>query len=124
MKYTNSIFNMIKGIGIAFLFTIIAITMFSALLVYTNLSEEIIAPVIITISGISVLLGSSISTRKIKKKGMINGAIIGIIYFLIIYLISSALNSNFKMNFSAVIMILIGIFGGVLGGIIGINTRK
>ena len=107
--------NIIKGVLISFLFTIISLTIFAILLVYTNLSEGIIQPVIITLTGISILLGSSIITRKIKKNGMFNGAIIGISYILTIYIISSLLSSNFTITISSAIMILVGLICGILG---------
>ena len=111
----NHLFSIIKGTIIAFFVTVIALMVFSILLVYTDLSEETIKPVIITITGISILIGSSIGTRKLKKNGLINGAIIGILYILIIYIISSILNSNFTINLMSLIMIGIGLIGGILG---------
>ena len=111
----NHLFSIIKGTIIAFFVTVIALMVFSILLVYTDLSEETIKPVIITITGISILIGSSIGTRKLKKNGLINGAIIGILYILIIYIISSILNSNFTINLMSLIMISIGLIGGILG---------
>lgn len=109
------VFSIIKGTLIAFLFTLIVLTIFSALLVYTEVSEELIKPVIITVTGISILIGSSIATKKLKKNGLLNGAIIGILYILIIYIISSILNSSFSLNLVSLIMIGIGLIGGVLG---------
>lgn len=121
-KNKNSVINIVKGTTISFGTTVVLLTIFSALLVYTNLSEETIKPVIIVVTGISILLGSSICTRKIRKNGVINGAIIGCIYMCIIYFISSALNNNFSLNITTIIMMISGIAGGILGGIIGVNT--
>ena len=117
------IISIIKGTLISFLTTIIAITVFAVLLTYTNLSENTIQPVIITVTGISILIGSSIGTRKIRKNGLITGAGIGVSYILIIYFISSIMNSNFSLSWISAIMIGVGIVGGVLGGIIGVNTK-
>ena len=111
----NSLSSIIKGILFAFAFTIISLIIFSTLLTYTNLPEDTIQPVIITITGISILIGSSLGTKKLKKNGLINGAIIGASYILIIYLISSIISSNFTLNPISLIMIAIGIIGGVLG---------
>lgn len=113
----------IRGVLISFLFTICMLTIFSILLVYTNLSEETIKPVIITITGISILIGSSIGTRKLHKNGLISGGIIGSSYILMLYLISSIISSNFAINWISVIMIIIGLIGGIFGGIVGVNAR-
>lgn len=115
MESNNPIFSIIKGTLIAFFVTIITLTIFSILLVYTDLSEETIKPVIITVTGISILIGSSFGTKTLKKNGLINGAMIGILYILMIYIISSILNSNFAINLMSLIMIGIGIIGGVFG---------
>ena len=118
------IISIIKGTAISFLTTIIALTIFAVLLTYTELSENTIRPVIITVTGISILIGSSIGTRKIRKNGLMTGGAIGIIYIVSIYLISSAMNSNFALSWISVIMIAVGVIGGVLGGIIGVNTKN
>ena len=117
----KTLFSIIKGVIISFLYTIIALIIFSALLVYTDLSENTIQPVIITLTGISILIGSSMGTKKLKKHGLLNGAIIGGLYILIIYILSSVLNENFALNLMSLVMIAIGIIGGILGGIIGVN---
>ena len=119
----NSIISIIKGTAISFLATIIALTVFAVLLTYTELSENTIKPVVITVTGISILIGSSIGTRKIRNNGLITGGIIGFLYILIIYVISSALNTNFAIDWVSAIMIGVGIVGGIFGGIIGVNTK-
>ena len=119
----NFFVNLIKGVGIAFIFTIILLIIFSAILTFTNINENVINPVIITITGISILIGSSIANNKIKKNGLLNGALVGAIYILIIYIISSLLNWRFGLNLQSLIMIVVGMIFGMLGGIIGVNKN-
>ena len=114
--------KIIKGVGISFIFTLICLTIFSAVLTYTNLSEKLIQPVVITVTGISILIGSIFTTKKMTKNGMIKGVEIGLIYIILIYLISSIINDgNFALNFGSVILILAGTICGAIGGIIGAN---
>lgn len=115
--------NIAKGIGLSLIITFIVLLIFSALLTYTDVSENMINPVIMIVTAISILIGSSIGNKKIGKNGLVNGAIIGGGYILILYIISSLLNWNFSMNIEGVIMIAIGIMFGVLGGIIGVNKK-
>lgn len=115
--------NMIKGVFISLITTLILLIIFATLLTFTNLQENVINPVIIVITAISILLGSSIGSSKIKKNGLINGASVGGIYMLIIYLISSILNWRFTLNMQSVLLIGIGIGFGILGGIIGVNKK-
>ena len=59
--------NMVKGVLIAFVATIISFLVFALILTYTNISETTIFPVIVVITAISILIGSSIGNLKIKK---------------------------------------------------------
>ena len=120
MENTKNIF---KGVGISIILTMILLLIFSIVLAYTNVSENTITPVIIIITAISILFGSSISTRQIKKYGILNGGLIGIIYLLLLYTISSLLNWKFGLNSQSIIMIIIGGVFGVIGGIIGVNIK-
>lgn len=113
----------LKGVGISIILTIILLLVFSILLAYTNVSENTITPVIIIITAISILFGSSISTRHIRKNGMINGGLVGAIYLLLLYIISSILNWKFGLDGQSIIMIGIGSIFGIFGGIIGVNIK-
>ncbi|MEI3395320.1 MAG: TIGR04086 family membrane protein [Clostridia bacterium] len=115
--------NIIKGIGISILLTLVLLIIFSLVLTYTNVNENTINPVIMIISALSILVGSSIVNTKIRKNGLLNGAFIGGLYILIIYIISSLLNWRFSLNFQSIIMIILGIVFGILGGIIGVNKK-
>ena len=115
--------NIFIGIGIAMLFTVVCLLIFSFILTYTNIGENTIVPVIIVITAISILIGSSIGNIKIKKNGILNGALVGGGYILILYFVSSLLNARFGLNLQSAIMIAVGIIFGILGGIIGVNKK-
>ncbi len=110
---TSSITNILKGVGISIVITLIFLLIFSIILTYTNISEDTIAPVIIVLTSISILIGSSIGSLKIKKNGILNGAIIGGLYFIIIYLISSLLNLNFSITSQTIILTIVGVVFGI-----------
>lgn len=117
----NFFINIFKGVGVAFAFTFISLTIFSGLLVYTNISENLIQPVVIGVTGISILLGGFFANRKMTKNGIVNGILVGAIYICLIYIISSVIKNNFSINIGTIIMMLLGVVGGGIGGIIGIN---
>lgn len=119
----KSFSHMIKGVGISFLVTLILLIIFAAILTFTDVSESTISPVIIVVTAISILIGSTIGNHKIRKNGLLNGAAIGAIYMIIIYLISSILNGDFSMPLQSIVMVILGIIFGVLGGIIGVNQK-
>ena len=116
--------NIFKGIIISFILTLILLFLFSIMLTYTSIGENVIPTVIIIATVISILIGSSISTIKIKKNGIVNGGVIGLIYILGIYLVSSIVQTEFTLNIYSIIMILLSILAGMIGGIVGVNIKK
>ena len=121
-KNDSNIKRIVIGSGISIGITIIGLIIFSLLLTYTNVSESTIPTVTIIIVGVSILIGSTITTINVKKNGIINGAIVGLIYILIIYLLSSIIEKEFSLNIYSIIMIASSIIAGAIGGIIGVNT--
>ena len=120
----NVFYAIAKGFFISLIISIFSILIYSFILVKTNIQESTIKPVIITITGISILIGSSISSLKIKKNGIVNGTCIGGLYFITLYVLSSIAFTGFSINLSSIIMIIVGIILGGIGGIIGVNIRK
>ena len=120
----NNIIHIFKGVAIAYILTFTLLFLFSLILTYTNVGENTIAPVIIIITMISVLIGSSISSSKIKKKGIVNGGIIGASYICILYIISSMIQTGFGLNVYAILMIVFSVLAGMVGGIVGVNLKK
>lgn len=123
LSENNTIVNIFKGVFIAIITTTILLIVFSIILTYTNVQENVINPVILIITAISILIGSSLVNMKIRKNGLLNGGIIGSIYMILIYLISSILNWRFSINMQSIIMIFVAIVFGILGGIIGVNKK-
>lgn len=115
--------NIIKGVIISIIFTLIFLFAFSIILTYTNISEQFITPVIIVVTAISIFIGSSIGNIKMKKNGLLNGALIGGIYLIGIYLLSGIMNQNFSLSTQSIIIIVAGMVCGMFGGIIGVNKR-
>lgn len=122
-NYSNSVRNIFKGVIISIVSTLILLFVYSLVLTYTSIDENTIGPVIIVITSISILIGSSIGNLKLNKNGIMNGAIVGGIYFLLLYCISSSLSFQFNINLRSIILIFSGIIFGIVGGIIGVNKK-
>ena len=101
---SNNIKIIAKGSLISIIITIIALIIFAIMLSSTNISETIIPTVIIIITALSILIGSSLSMTNIKKNGIMNGALIGLIYITFIYLLSSMVEKDFSMNLYSIIL--------------------
>ena len=119
----NNMVKIIKGSIIAMIITIIALTIYAAILAYTSVSETTMVPVVLTITGISILIGSSMSSISIKKQGIMNGGFVGLIYIIFLYVLSSIISVGFELNMNAIIMLVVAIFTGMIGGIIGVNMK-
>lgn len=59
MNKESVLFNIAKGVFISITSTVILLIIFALILTYTNVNENVINPVIIIITAISILLGSS-----------------------------------------------------------------
>ena len=119
----NNIKKVIKGSAFSIIITLIGLLIYSIILSYTSDSESTIPTIVIIITAISILIGSTISTSNIKKNGIINGMFVGLIYIAIIYLLSSIVTGNFLLNITSIIMIITSVLTGALGGIIGVNKK-
>ncbi len=120
-EFSKNTMRIVKGSVMAIIVSLILLVIFALLLTYTSIQENTIAPVIIIISAISILLGSSISTLKIKKNGLLNGGLVGFTYIITMYLLSSITGSGFSINVYSIIMMSVCIITGMIGGIIGVN---
>ena len=109
--------------GFALVITLVLLLIYAVLLTVTSIPETTISSVVIIVSGISILIGSSISSLKIKKQGILNGGLVGFIYILTIYLLSSIILTGFSINVKSIIMIAVGIIAGIIGGIVGVNLK-
>ncbi len=119
----QNIVKVIKGSIFAIILTIVLLLLFALILTYTNISEKTIAPVVIVITAISILIGSSISARNINKNGLLNGGSVGLIYIVFIYILSSILFTGFYLSVKSILMIISAIIAGIIGGIIGVNKK-
>ena len=119
---TNAI-KICKGSLCSIIISTICLAVFASILSCTDTKENTIPSVVIIISLISILIGSSISSRKIKRNGIINGAIVGIVYISSIYVLSSIFITGFSLNLYSIIMIGGAIIAGMIGGIVGVNIK-
>lgn len=123
-RNVSSLTIFIKGIVISFAITIILFYILGIILSCTAMPEKVINPAIIIITGVSILIATSIVTIRVQDKGMMRGGLIGATYFIFIYLISSLLLKNFDINVYSTIMFAVSFLCGGVGGVVGINLKK
>lgn len=120
---SNGIVIILKGTLISIIATIVLLMIFAAVLTYSNINENSMPTVIIVVTALCILVGSQITTSKIKRNGIVNGAFVGAIYILALYLISSIISKDFSLNIYSIIMMATSILIGGIGGIIGVNKK-
>ena len=86
----KKVMAIIKGCLFAIILSIILLTIYALLLANTTISENTMMPVVLTITGISILMGGTISSRKMKKNGLIYGGIVGLVYVLALKFLNSS----------------------------------
>ena len=109
--------SLVISFCVAAIFLIIS----SAIFAYTNINDRHLDSFVLGSVMISVLVGSMLLLRKIKKKGLLFGAIFGLIYFLIVYLVNVLAFSGFFVSNTVEIYLGICLLSGIVGGIIGVN---
>lgn len=103
--------------------TILLILLFTFILTYTKLSENLIPVINSIIMILGITSGSIFISRKIDKKGWLSGGLIGILYFFLILLLSTIFIKDFTIDKYSLIKGLIAVITGCIGGMIGINIK-
>lgn len=106
--------KILRGSAVSIIITIVSLIIFGLILAYSDLSENVVTPVVIAISGVSILIGGMLSSMKIKKQGLINGGMVGLLYIALIYILSSFIDRDFSLSTSSIIMILTCILTGAI----------
>ena len=115
--------KILKGSIISIICTLILLTIYATILSFTDIAESTMVPVVLVITGISILIGSSMSSISIQKRGILNGGLVGLIYVAFLYIVSSILGIGFEININTIIMFAVGIIAGMIGGVIGVNMK-
>ena len=114
----------LKGEIIAFIINILGLIILSLVMTYSTISDTKIPTLVIAVNTLAILIGSSIATIKLEKKGIINGLIIGSLYIAIYLLISLIFAGSVSFSIKTILIITLGIIAGGIGGIIGVKKKK
>lgn len=113
--------NYLLCLLITFCISAILLSVASLIFAYTSINDKYLQMFVFGIVTISILIGSTVLSKKIKEKGLLIGGIFGITYLLIIFFISAIAYSNFSITNTLFMYAGISILSGIVGGIIGVN---
>ena len=112
-----------KFLVLSFVAALILLCLTGVIFAYTSINDSLINVFVFVIVVVTNLIGSTLLTHKIKRRGLVLGLIFGIIYFLIIYVISTIFYTGFFVNKEVGIYMLLSAISGMVGGIVGVNIR-
>ncbi len=116
--------SMAKGIAISYIITLPVFIIFSIILCFVDFPANLITPVVILTTIVSLLCSGYISSKGLKSRGWLNGAITGLIYISVLYLVGSTVLSNFRIDRYVAITVVIAVLSGVIGGMAGMNSGR
>ena len=123
LNSSGYIIDIIKGTILGLIVTIILMLLFTILLTYSKLSEELIPLINSIIMILGIKTGSIFTSRKAYRNGWISGGLIGVTYFLIIFLLSVIFIKDFTLDKYTFLKGMIALVIGTIGGMIGINIK-
>lgn len=110
-----------KYLMLSYVMALVLLCLTAVLFAYTNINDSLINTFVFVIVVITNLIGSTLTSRKLKKRGLLAGLIFGLIYFVIIYLLSALLYTGFFVNNAVLMYLGLSAIGGIVGGVIGVN---
>ena len=113
--------QVVRGVIIAILITLLGVLLFAFLLSVTNLSDKVIKPVNQFIKLLSVFFACFLTIK--EDKGFIKGGVIGIISSVLCLLIFALISGVFNF-FTCLIDVICAFIMGGLSGVITVNVRK
>ena len=112
----------IAGGIVGVLVLLVAMLVFSAVLLFLNIDRAYAAPFATISLAIGSFVASRIAAKKIGDKGYVTGLIIGLVVFVLITVLSLVLGNSISLNtlFHFIIILL----SSIVGGIMGVNADK
>lgn len=120
MEKTNHVF---KGLGYAYILTLIILLVYNGALTFTSLSSNTIAMVSSFITTLSAAFGGFYASKNIKEKGLIYGLLVGLIYVICLMLIVFLAKDSFTLDLDLVYKVLLTSLSGGIGGVLGVNFK-
>lgn len=115
MKKTKFFLDLLKGVAVAVGITLIGIAAMA--LFAKNTESDFLSIISIVIKIISIVVGTVVFGRKIRKRGAVLGIIIAFVYWLaclVLSLIAEPIQFSFSMLADLLFSLLIGAFAGIL----------
>jgi putative membrane protein (TIGR04086 family) len=113
--------KIVRGTLNAYLLTLVLFLIFGGILYFTKISENIIPPVVIVLSAVSIIISGINATRDIEQLGWLHGGLIGFLYVAILLILGLFVMPSMSFRLGTVIDLVLGFAVGALAGVLGVN---
>ena len=117
----SKVINIFKGLGYAYIFTLLVILIYNALLTFTKLSSDNTGLVLSIITTFGSAFGGFYACKQIKEKGLIYGLIEELLYIVFLIVLIFLAKETFSFEMSMLYSTVLTTLAGGIGGIIGVN---
>ncbi|OPJ63579.1 TIGR04086 family membrane protein [Clostridium oryzae] len=121
MESRNLLVNSAKGVLHAIILTVLLLIVFTAIMNFVSINNQVMSVSYIIITCFSVLYGSIYATRRNNKNGWLIGMLVAIFYMLLLYIISAIIFQDPTLHMNDFFRLIIAILVGALSGMLGIN---
>ncbi len=118
----SKFFQLIKGIIIGLLFSIIFLVMAVTIFYFTPLSENYIPLCVFAISVVGIIISSFHTGKSIGTHGWLNGGLVGLGYVLVLVCLGEIVLEEVLLDYNIFSKMFIGFVIGLLGGVWGVNS--
>lgn len=119
----NYVFESIRALIAAILFTLGMILLAAFLIKLLNVPTDCIPIINACIKCVSIFAAALICLR-LPSAGYLRGIILGVSYILLAYVIFSLLNGEFCVGLSLLNDVALGAVAGLISGVVAVNLRK
>lgn len=125
MKNQKNIFlAFLKGIAAAVLVTGVGIALLALFVKTIDLTSPLISGLAIVIKALSVITGTVLVCRSIRKKGAVCGGVTALIYWGICFGLAALSGSDTSFTVYTVLDMGLTVLAGVFSGILAVNLLK
>lgn len=117
----NKAINIFKGLGYAYILTLIAMLIYNLLLTFTSISTDNMDFVASAIIVFCSAFGGFYACRKIKSKGLLYGLVAGVLYIAFLVVFFFLARESFVFDKGLVYNVVFTTLAGGIGGVIGVN---
>ncbi len=120
MEKTN---HVLKGLGQAYILTLLAILIYNLALTFTNISGDTIAMISSGITTIAAAYGGFYASKRNREKGLLYGLLVGFMYIVCLMTVVFLARDSFNFDMGVLYKTLLVSLAGGIGGVLGVNFK-